>query len=167
MVLPSAVGLCLTFRWHSFNRKKYRTYDLIVDHDQDDKAKEIKLSSSARPHMRIFHCAWWSVFVSFFVWFSINPLLPEISESLKLSKSEVWTTSIASTCGTVFIRFLLGPLCDKYGARRLMAIVLCLAAIPTACTGFIQSAQDLVILRLCISIAGGCFVMNQVSSFLT
>ena len=37
------------------NWKKYRNYDLKVDKDQDDKAKEIKLTSTAKPHMRAFH----------------------------------------------------------------------------------------------------------------
>ena len=59
------------------------------------------------------------------------------------------------------IRFLLGPLCDKYGARVLFSIVLCGASIPTACTGFVQTANGLVILRAFIGLAGGAFVMCQ------
>eukprot|EP00977_Amphora_coffeiformis_P030366 scaffold46516_cov183-Amphora_coffeaeformis.AAC.1 len=55
----------------------------------------------------------------------------------------------------------MGPLCDMYGARILFAWVLCLAAIPTACTGFIQTSNGLVLLRLCIGLAGSSFVMCQ------
>ena len=57
------------------------------------------------------------------------------------------------------MRFVMGPLCDVYGARILFAWVLCLAAIPTACTGLVQSANGLVLLRLCIGLAGSSFVM--------
>lgn len=59
------------------------------------------------------------------------------------------------------MRFILGPLCDKYGARVLFAVILCTASIPTAFTGLVNSITGLVFLRLCIGIAGGTFVMCQ------
>ena len=132
-----------------------------MDPKQDDKATEIELLSLERPHMRAFHCSWWCFFTAFFIWFAIAPLLSEIRDDLDISDAEVWTSSIVGVGGTIFMRFLLGPLCDKYGARILFAIVLCVASIPTACTGLIQDATDLAILRLFIGIAGGTFVMCQ------
>lgn len=132
-----------------------------MDPNQDDKAKEILTCTFARPHMRAFHCSWWSFFVAFFIWFSISPLLSEIREDLGLTKQEIWNSSIAGVGGTILMRFILGPLCDVYGARILFAVVLCVAAIPTACTGLIQTANGLIILRLLIGIAGGSFVMCQ------
>jgi NNP family nitrate/nitrite transporter-like MFS transporter len=58
--------------------------------------------------------------------------------------------------------FLLGPLCDKVGSRVIFTCVfLCFASIPTACTGFVNNATGLAILRLFIGAAGGCFVMGQ------
>jgi NNP family nitrate/nitrite transporter-like MFS transporter len=99
--------------------------------------------------------------MAFFVWFAVTPLLGEIQEDLNLSDKEIWTSSIAGLVSTIFVRVLLGPACDKYGARVLLSLVLCAAAIPTACTGFIQSARDLIILRSFIGIAGGSFVMCQ------
>ena len=59
------------------------------------------------------------------------------------------------------MRFVLGPLCDKVGARILFAVILCMASIPTACTGLVNTSIGLVILRLFIGIAGGTFVMCQ------
>ena len=35
--------------------KKFSKYALEIDSEQDDKAIEIKLCSTARPHMRAFH----------------------------------------------------------------------------------------------------------------
>ena len=132
-----------------------------VDPDQDDKAKEIKLCNFSRPHMRAFHCSWWCFFIAFFIWFAVAPLLGEIQDTLDLSKEELWTSNIVGVGGTIFMRFVLGPACDKFGARVLFTAVLCFASIPTACTGLVESATGLAILRLFIGVAGGTFVMCQ------
>jgi NNP family nitrate/nitrite transporter-like MFS transporter len=141
--------------------KKYQTYACAVDPDDDDKATEIKLCNFSRPHMRAFHVSWWSFFIAFFIWFAISPLLSEIKTTLNLTKQEIWTSSIIGVSGTILMRFILGPGCDKYGARALFSMVLCVASIPTACTGLVNSATGLYILRLFIGIAGGSFVMCQ------
>jgi MFS transporter, NNP family, nitrate/nitrite transporter len=141
--------------------KKYQTYAVNVDPDQDDKASEIKLCSFARPHMRAFHMSWWGFFMAFFIWFAIAPLLSEIKITLGIDKQQIWTSSIIGVGGTIFMRFLLGPGCDKFGARILFAGVLCFAAIPTGCTGLVNSAKGLYVLRLFIGVAGGSFVMCQ------
>eukprot|EP00522_Entomoneis_paludosa_P013160 CAMPEP_0172451878 /NCGR_PEP_ID=MMETSP1065-20121228/9722_1 /TAXON_ID=265537 /ORGANISM="Amphiprora paludosa, Strain CCMP125" /LENGTH=109 /DNA_ID=CAMNT_0013203849 /DNA_START=147 /DNA_END=473 /DNA_ORIENTATION=+ len=93
--------------------KKYDSYAIETDPDQDDKATEIKLTSFARPHMRAFHFSWSGFFIAFFIWFAIAPLLSEIRDDLDISKKEVWTSSIVGVGGTIFMRFLLGPFCDK------------------------------------------------------
>jgi len=141
--------------------KKYQTYALNVDPDQDDKATEIKLCNFSRPHMRAFHCSWWCFFIAFFIWFAIAPLLSEIGPDLGISKKEIWTSSVVSVAGTITMRFILGPLCDKYGARVLFTAVLCCCAIPTACTGLVNTATGLIVLRLFIGLVGGTFVMCQ------
>lgn len=141
--------------------KKYDTYYVNVDPDQDDRATEIRMFSFKRPHMRAFHCAWFAFFIAFFIWFSIAPLLPEIKESIHLSKQDLWTSNIIGVGGTIFMRFILGPGCDKYGSRILFCAVLCCAAIPVGCTGLINSATGLYVLRLFIGIAGGTFVCCQ------
>ena len=111
--------------------------------------------------MRAFHCSWWGFFIAFFIWFAIAPLLSEIRDGLGLSKQQIWTSSIVGVGGTICMRFILGPLCDKYGARILFTIILCLASIPTGMTGLVNTATGLAILRLFIGIAGGTFVMCQ------
>jgi NNP family nitrate/nitrite transporter-like MFS transporter len=111
--------------------------------------------------MRAFHCSWWSFFMAFFIWFAISPLLSEIQITLDLTKQQIWLSSIVGVSGTILMRFILGPACDKYGARALFSMVLCVAAIPTACTGLVNSATGLIVLRGFIGIAGGSFVMCQ------
>lgn len=153
--------LCRMLSFVKATWKKYQKYEIEVDPKQDDKAKEILFCSFKRPHMRSFHCAWWSFFVAFFSWFTINPLIPYIRRDLGIGQKEIWTSSIAAVGSTIFVRFLLGPLCDVYGPRVLMATILCVSSIPTAFTGLIQNATDLTILRCFIGIAGGSFVMSQ------
>jgi NNP family nitrate/nitrite transporter-like MFS transporter len=153
---PIAHFFCRQVEW-----KKYKSYALEVDPDQDDKATEIKLCNFSRPHMRAFHCAYVGFFIAFFIWFAIAPILTEIKATLHLSKQDIWTSNIVGVGGTIFMRFFLGPLCDKVGPRVLFTVVLCGASIPTACTGFINDATGLIVLRLFIGAAGGCFVMCQ------
>jgi NNP family nitrate/nitrite transporter-like MFS transporter len=141
--------------------KKYDTYYVNVNPNQDDKAEEIKLLSFKRPHMRAFHFSWMCFFTAFFIWFAIAPLMPEIQISLDLSKQQIWTSNICSVAGTIFMRFVNGPLCDKYGARILMGVVLAGASIPCAMTGLVQSATQLCILRFFIGLGGSTFVMCQ------
>mmetsp|Transcript_15033 Transcript_15033/g.28296 ORF Transcript_15033/g.28296 Transcript_15033/m.28296 type:complete len:487 (-) Transcript_15033:1067-2527(-) len=141
--------------------KKYKTYSLKVDPSQNDKATEIRLCNFARPHMRAFHCSWWAFFVAFFIWFAIAPLLSEVKDTLKLSAQDIWTSNICSVAGTIVMRFLLGPLCDKYGARILMGTVLMCASIPCALIGLVNSSATLAVTRFFIGLGGSSFVMCQ------
>jgi len=141
--------------------KKYDTYYINVDPDQDDKATEIKLLSFKRPHMRAFHCSWMGFFTAFFIWFAIAPLLPEIKDTLGISKKDIWTSNICSVAGTIFMRFINGPMCDKYGARLLMGVLLMACSIPCACTGLVSSAATLSVLRFFIGLGGSTFVCCQ------
>lgn len=141
--------------------KKYEKYALKVDPAQNDKATEIKLCNFARPHMRAFHCSWWTFFIAFFIWFAIAPLLSEVKDDLKISKADIWTSNICSVAGTIIMRFILGPLCDKFGARLLMGVVLMGASIPCACIGLVKGATSLAITRFFIGLGGSTFVMCQ------
>mmetsp|Transcript_15223 Transcript_15223/g.33204 ORF Transcript_15223/g.33204 Transcript_15223/m.33204 type:complete len:338 (-) Transcript_15223:385-1398(-) len=136
-------------------------YALAVDENQDDKAKEIKLCSFARPHMRAFHFAWWGFFIAFFIWFAIAPLLPLIKVDLGLTPQDIWTTNICAVAFDICMRFVFGAVCDKYGARVPMGCVLMLASIPTACIGLVNSLTGLICIRLFIGLAGSTFVMCQ------
>lgn len=141
--------------------KKYSSYDLEVDPNQNDKASEIKLLSLKRPHMRAFHCSWLSFFLAFFIWFAIAPLLSEVKITLKLTKEQIWTSSICSVAGTIFMRFVNGPICDKFGARIPMGFILMAASIPTALTGLVKNATQLAAIRFFIGLGGSTFVMCQ------
>jgi hypothetical protein len=132
-------------------------YNLAVDQQHGDRALEIKMLSCRRPHMRALHCAWISFFLAFVIWVAPSPLLREIQTTLHLSKQDVWTSSIANDGTAILTRMLIGPICDAYGARLPMAIVLVAASIPTALLGLVQSATGLTVCRFFIGIAGSSF----------
>eukprot|EP00581_Thalassiosira_minuscula_P016633 CAMPEP_0183725158 /NCGR_PEP_ID=MMETSP0737-20130205/19659_1 /TAXON_ID=385413 /ORGANISM="Thalassiosira miniscula, Strain CCMP1093" /LENGTH=493 /DNA_ID=CAMNT_0025956005 /DNA_START=89 /DNA_END=1570 /DNA_ORIENTATION=- len=136
-------------------------YALRFDPVQDDKATELRLCTFARPHMRAFHFAWWSFFIAFFIWFAIAPLLPLIKDDLNLTSQDIWTTNICAVAFDICMRFVFGAVCDKYGARVPMGLVLMLASIPTACIGLVNSLTGLIFIRLFIGLAGSTFVMCQ------
>ena len=99
--------------------------------------------------------------MAFCIWYAIVPLLTEIKKTLHLTKQQIWTSSIVGVSGTIFVRFVFGPLNDKFGPRILMCGVLILASIPTAMIGLVNSAHGLSAIRFFIGIAGGTFVMCQ------
>jgi NNP family nitrate/nitrite transporter-like MFS transporter len=111
--------------------------------------------------MRGLHCAWISFFLAFTIWFAPAPLLVEIQDTLGLSKKQVWTSSITNDITAIIMRTVMGPMCDAFGARIPMAVVLVLAAIPTSMVGLVNSAVGLSVLRFFIGIAGSSFVMAQ------
>jgi len=142
-------------------QSKYPRYDIPVDHSAGDRATLIKIFSWKRPHMRGLHCAWISFFLAFMIWFAPAPLLKEIQDTLQLSKQQIWTSSITNDCTAIFMRIIMGPVCDNYAARWPMAIVLMVASIPTAMLGLVNSGSGLAVIRFFIGIAGSSFVMSQ------
>ena len=140
---------------------KYEQYACRVDTRQEDRSSEIALFSFAQPHMRAFHFSWLGFFVAFMAWFAIAPLLPEIRDTLGLTDAQVWNSNICSLSGTVLFRTIAGPICDKYGARWINGTVLIASGIICMCTGLVDSAIQLNILRTALGIAGSTFVMGQ------
>lgn len=143
------------------HNSKYKRYHLLVDHEQDDKAVEIALCSMSRPHMRGFHFAWFSFFIAFLCWFAVAPLLSEVQKSLDLSKDDLWISNVLSVTGSAILRIIVGPLCDKYGARMCTVTILFVSAIPTIMLGLAKDAVTLGILRFFIGMGGATFVTCQ------
>lgn len=109
--------------------------------------------------MRALFCSIWAYFISFFIWYSIAPLLSEIKDTLGLLKIDIYNSSVVGVYGSFASRLLLGPLCDRFGARTWLLVVLAFASIVTAMTGLIDGYQSLAALRFFIGSAGGVFVM--------
>ena len=126
-----------------------------------NKATRIDLFSFDTPQMRAFHMAWIGFFVCFFAWFATAPLMPIIKGDLKLSNDEVYSIGIAGVFVTVLARFVIGPLCDKYGPRLTYTVLLALGAIPVIGIAFAWDYTSFLVMRLLIGIIGASFVVTQ------
>lgn len=125
------------------------------------RATRLQLLSFASIPMRAFHLTWMAFFVCFFAWFAVAPLMPVIREELGLSKDQIANINIAAVCVTIFARLLIGPLCDRYGARRTYTWLLAFGAVPVIAISFAQSYEAFLLWRLCIGAIGASFVITQ------
>ncbi|XP_026413304.1 high affinity nitrate transporter 2.5-like isoform X1 [Papaver somniferum] len=129
--------------------------------DKDSKATEFRLFSTAPPHMRAFHLAWVSLFACFFSTFAIPPLIPVIRDNLNLTDSDIGNAGIASFCGSIISRLLMGPACDLFGPRLASSALSILTAPIVFATSLASSPRDFILLRFLIGFSIGNFVSNQ------
>lgn len=123
------------------------------------KSKTLVLLNPINKYGRTFHLAWLSFFVAFLSWFAFPPLLHgTINTDLKMTTAQVGNSNIIALAATLLVRFIVGPMCDRYGPRYVMAGVLLAGAIPTACTPAISSVSGLYAVRFFVGILGGTFV---------
>lgn len=127
----------------------------------DGRATKIELLNFSTIPMRAFHITWMAFFVCFFAWFAVAPLMPIIREDLDLTKDQIANINIAAVCVTIFVRLIIGPLCDRFGARLTYTWLLALGAIPVIAIAFSQSYEVFLFWRLCIGAIGASFVVTQ------
>ena len=125
------------------------------------KATRIDLFSLRTPQMRAFHLTWIAFFVCFFAWFATAPLMPVIGADLKLTTDQVYSIGIAGVFATVLARFIIGPLCDKYGPRVTYTALLFFGAFPVIGAAFAWDYTSFLVFRLLIGIIGASFVITQ------
>lgn len=129
--------------------------------DSRGKALSIRICTFSRPHMRSFWAATLGFFSAFLGWFAMAPLMTTIKKELKLTKDEVYISNILAVTATVFARILVGPLCDRFGARKPMAFLLIVCALPLGCAALVQDAAGLYVVRTFIGFVGATFVPCQ------
>lgn len=81
-----------------------------------------------------------------------------------MSQNEYANSNIMGLTGTLVIRLIAGPLCDKFGPRYVFVGCLLAGAIPTAMAGLVTSPTGIIILRFFIGVLGASFVPCQVWS---
>ena len=126
-----------------------------------NKATRIDLFSFNTPQMRAFHVTWFAFFLCFFGWFGVAPLMAIVRDELMLTKVQIGNTIIASVTVTVFVRLLIGPLCDRFGPRRTYSALLILGSLPVMGIGFSHSYESFLLFRLAIGAIGASFVITQ------
>ena len=127
----------------------------------DNKADSIKLFSFDTAPMRAFHLTWVAFFICFFAWFACAPLMPVIKGEFGLSMEQIANINIAAVAITIFVRLLIGPLCDRYGPRKTYTGLLLLGAIPVLGVALAQSYESFLLFRLGIGAVGASFVITQ------
>lgn len=125
------------------------------------KADSIKLFSFNSAPMRAFHLTWVAFFVCFFAWFACAPLMPVIKGEFGLSIEQVANINIAAVAITIFVRLLIGPLCDRFGPRKAYTGLLLLGSIPVLGVAMAQSYESFLLFRLGIGAVGASFVITQ------
>jgi MFS transporter, NNP family, nitrate/nitrite transporter len=125
------------------------------------KAERIELFSFSTPQMRAFHVTWLAFFAVFFSWFAIAPLMSVVRGDLGLTPAQVANASIVSVAGTVFMRLLIGPLCERWGARLTYTVLLVVGSIPVMAIGLARDYTTFLFFRLAIGMIGASFVITQ------
>ncbi|MBQ5965417.1 MFS transporter [Massilia sp. ZL223] len=125
------------------------------------KADSIKLFSFTGAPMRAFHLTWVAFFVCFFAWFACAPLMPVIKGEFGLSMEQIANINIAAVAITIFVRLLVGPLCDRFGPRKTYTGLLLLGSIPVLGVAMAQSYESFLLFRLGIGAVGASFVITQ------
>lgn len=125
------------------------------------KATKIKLWSINTPQMRTFHLTWMAFFLCFFGWFGVAPMLTIIRDDLNITTDQIVTANMVAVASTVFMRLIIGWLCDKIGPRIAYAWLLMLGAIPVMLIGLSQNYEQFLIFRMLIGAIGASFVITQ------
>jgi len=114
------------------------------------------------PYSTAFWLATLGFFVAFLSWFAFSPLVPEaVREDLHLTPDQVINSNLASLGGTAIVRLIAGPMCDRFGPRKVLAALLVLGAIPSGLAALVTNIGGLEAVRFFISILGGTFVPTQ------
>ncbi len=125
------------------------------------KADSINLFSFNTAPMRAFHLTWVAFFICFFAWFACAPLMPVIKGEFGLSMEQIANINIAAVAITIFVRLLIGPLCDRFGPRKAYTGLLLLGSIPVLGVAMAQSYESFLLFRLGIGAVGASFVITQ------
>ena len=132
--------------------------------DFKNKATKIDLFSFSTPQMRAFHVTWFAFFLCFFGWFGIVPLMKGDSgviATIGLSPAQVGNSVIAAVSLTIVARLIIGPMCTRFGSRKVYTCLLLLGSLPVMGIGLAQTPTQFILARVVIGTIGASFVITQ------
>ncbi|CAG1065249.1 MFS transporter, NNP family, nitrate/nitrite transporter [uncultured bacterium] len=113
------------------------------------------------PEIRALHLTWIAFFISFFVWFNMAPLATTMLKyNGWLTAKDLKIIAICNVALTIPARLLTGMALDKYGPRRVFAILMVLCGIPGLFFAFGNTLSQLLVSRLVLSSIGASFVVG-------
>ncbi len=132
--------------------------------DFKSKATKIDLFSFRTPQMRAFHVTWFAFFLCFFGWFGIVPMMKGdngVIATLGLSPAQVGNSVIAAVSLTIIARLIIGPMCTRFGSRKVYTFLLVLGSLPVMGIGLAQTPTQFILARVLIGTIGAAFVITQ------
>ncbi|KAH8687169.1 high affinity nitrate transporter NrtB [Tricladium varicosporioides] len=129
----------------------------------NQKARSIPILNPLNKYGRTFFFSWSGFLVAFLSWYAFPPLLTlTIRKDLKMTQNDYANSNVMGLTGTLLVRLMAGPLCDKFGPRYVFVGCLLAGAIPTAMAGLVTTPKGLIALRFFIGVLGASFVPCQV-----
>ena len=132
-----------------------------MDVNSVGKAKTCQFFSISRPYMRVFHSSWFCLFIANTSLFSLQPMLPVLHRDLNLTEVQLANSGFALVASSICVRLEAGPLCDIFGSRKVMSLLLIFGSIAPALVGLVEDGTGLIIIRFFIGFLGGTFVPSQ------
>ena len=132
--------------------------------DFRNKATQIDLFSFRTPQMRAFHVTWFAFFLCFFGWFGIVPMMKGdngVIATLGLTPAQVGNSVIAAVSLTIVARLIIGPMCTRFGSRKVYTVLLLLGSLPVMGIGLAQTPTEFILARVLIGTIGASFVITQ------
>ena len=132
--------------------------------DFKNKATKIDLFCFSTPQMRAFHVTWFAFFLCFFGWFGIVPLMKGdngVIATIGLSPDQVGNSVIAAVSLTIVARLVIGPMCTRFGSRKVYTCLLLLGSLPVMGIGLAQTPTQFILARVLIGTIGASFVITQ------
>lgn len=109
---------------------------------------------------RTLHLAWVAFAITFYAWFSLAPVLPQVQREMGLTNGQTAWLTAAGVALTIPGRLLVGAMVDRFGPRRTFATLLVVLALPVALVGFARNFGELLALRLVVGLVGCGFVVG-------
>lgn len=113
------------------------------------------------PEIRALHLTWIAFFISFYVWFNMAPLATTIlKNNAWLTAKDLKIIAICNVALTIPARLITGMALDKYGPRRVFAVLMVICGIPALFFAFGNTLSQLLVSRLVLSSIGASFVVG-------
>ncbi|KAA8499042.1 High affinity nitrate transporter 2.5 [Porphyridium purpureum] len=176
-------GACLCSRHHDNPDAVEQTYgpqpvdpetgEQLFRLPVDEKHRALKLQPWRfdKPHMRSFFFAWFGFFTAFFGWFAVSPLMTTIRQSKELglwdtetnmpNTKAIGNSNVIAVSGTVLMRLIIGPSCDRFGPRIPFVSILTVFSLPVYLIGTAFNYASFCTARFFIGFLGASFVIAQ------